>query len=53
MVQPGRQAHVLRTDVGALQVQITHWACTPLLIFGGKGVVSELLSCLFQSATVT
>ena len=30
-----------------------HWARTPSLILGGKGVVSEVLSCLFQGTIVT
>ena len=58
MVQAGRQAHVLHTDVGALQVQISElrlqrYGLHALLIPGGKGVVSEMGSCLFQGSTVT
>lgn len=58
MVQAGGQAHVLHTDVGALQVQISdlrlqRYGLHALLISGGKGVVPEMKSCLFQGSIVT
>lgn len=46
MVQPGRQAHVLRTDVGALQVQISDLRLQTLGLHPFANIVAEKVGCL-------